>query len=427
MADKDTTAAAGATHESLLTRADALRLLVEVTREGRMLGDARWLDGARAARALRLAGSALRHMGRTDALVAARTERQPHPRIRDILRLALPEIHEDGAAPHGVVNDAVSLARRAPRTAKQAGLVNAVLRGLSAEDWTAAPPPRLPARLRAPLGKHYGIPRLEAIERAHLAGAPLDLTPKADTVQWAERLGAETLPTGSLRLAGGQITTLPGFSDGAWWVQDAAAAVPARLLGDVRGLRVLDLCAAPGGKTMQLAAAGARVTALDRSDGRLERLSRNLARTGLAAEIVAADALEWSPEVPFDAVLLDAPCTATGTIRRHPDLPHLAPARDGEALTRLQYRLLDRALGFARPGAVVVFCTCSLLPAEGERQVAAALKRHPGLAADALDPADWGLPPEARVAGGLRTTPEMWAARGGIDGFFMARLRTPHP
>ena len=414
------------TGESLAVRRDALRLLAQVTREGRMLSDAPWLDGARAARALRLAGLALRHMGRSDALVAGRADRPPAPRIRDILRLALAEIHEGGAAPHGAVNDAVSLARLSQKTARQAGLVNAILRGVTAEDWAAGPVPRLPARLRAPMGKAWGVPRVEAMEAAHLAGAPLDLTPKvaAEAPALAARLGAERLPTGSLRLAGGQVTALPGFDDGAWWVQDAAAAVPARLLGDVAGASVLDLCAAPGGKTMQLAAAGASVTALDVSNGRLARLRRNLARTGLSADVVAADAFAWEGG-PFDVALLDAPCTATGTIRRHPDLPHLAAARDVEALTRLQYRLIDRALGFVRPGGALVYCTCSLLPVEGELQIRAACARHEGLVAEPLDPAEYGLPEEARAEGGLRTTPDMWDDRGGIDGFYMARLRLP--
>ena len=195
-------------------------------------------------------------------------------------------------------------------------------------------------------------------------------------------------------------------------MQDAAAAMPARLLGDVAGLRVLDLCAAPGGKTMQLAAAGAQVTALDISGKRLRRVHANLTRTGLSAEVVEADAFAWQPDAPFDAVLLDAPCTATGTIRRHPDLPHLRESRDVETLTQLQYRLLDRALTFVKPGGRLVFCTCSLLPVEGEHQISAALKRHDGLTADALDPEAFGLPPEAASAHGLRLLPDLWPQFG---------------
>ncbi|UWQ23081.1 RsmB/NOP family class I SAM-dependent RNA methyltransferase [Jannaschia sp. W003] len=410
---------------SLAPRREALRLLARVTREGRMLSDAAGEgDGAVQARALRLAGLALRHMGRADALIAGAMERRPAVRVQDILRLALSEMFEDGAAPHGVVNDAVTLARMSQKTARQAGLVNAVLRGAGRDAWDATPAPRLPQWLRAPVGKAWGQERLRTIEAAHLAGAPLDITAK-DPEAWEGPLAAVRLPTGSLRRAGGQVTALPGYDEGAWWVQDAAAAVPARLLGDVAGQRVADLCAAPGGKTMQLAAAGAKVTALDLSDARLARVRQNLARTGLAAEIVAADLLDWAPDAPFDAALLDAPCSATGTIRRHPDLVHLGASRDLEALTKLQYRMLDAALALVRPGGALVFCTCSLLPVEGEHQVRAALKRHPGLVAEPLDPADWGLPDEARSEWGLRLLPDLWPERGGMDGFFMARLRLP--
>ncbi|WP_298435837.1 transcription antitermination factor NusB [uncultured Jannaschia sp.] len=412
--------------DSLAARRGALKLMAHVLRDGRMLSDgASGLDGPDAARALRLAGLALQHLGRADTLLKARMERQPAARVRDILRLALAELFADDAAPHGVVNDAVALARMSPRTAKQAGLVNAVLRGL-AEDraaWDALPPPALPPWLRKPLAKAWGRERLEAIEAAHVAGAPLDLTPKGPDAVLPD--GAEALPTGSIRLAGGQVSMLPGYAEGHWWVQDAAAAMPARLLGDVAGQRVLDLCAAPGGKTMQLAAAGAEVTALDISPKRLRRVHANLERTGLGAEVIEADALDWTPEAPFDAVLLDAPCTATGTVRRHPDLPHLREARDVEALTRLQYRLIDRALDVLRPGGRLVYCTCSLLPVEGEHQVTAALKRHEGLSAEPLDPVAFGLAEVAASDHGLRLLPDLWPERGGMDGFYMAVLRRP--
>lgn len=408
--------------ESLSARMGAVRLLAHVLRDGRMLADgASGLTGPAAARALRLAGLVLRHMGQADAMMKAHMDRQPAAKVRDILRLALVEIFVDGAAAHGAVNDAVAMARMSPRTVKQSGLVNAVLRKMVDDRaaWDALPPPAMPGWLRAPVAKAFGQDRIAGIEAAHLAGAPLDLTPQRPcTIE-----GAEVLPTGSLRLAGGQVSALPGFETGDWWVQDAAAAIPARLLGDVAGLRVLDLCAAPGGKTMQLAAAGAQVTALDLSGKRLRRVHANLARTGLTAEVVEADALTWEPETPFDAVLLDAPCSATGTIRRHPDLPHLRESRDIEALTKLQYRLLDRALGFVRPGGRVVYCTCSLLPVEGEHQIAAALKRHDGLTVAPLDPGAYGLPDMAASPHGLRLLPDLWAKRDGMDGFFMSLLK----
>jgi 16S rRNA (cytosine967-C5)-methyltransferase len=219
----------------------------------------------------------------------------------------------------------------------------------------------------------------------------------------------------------GQVSTLPGYAEGHWWVQDAAAALAVPMLGDVRGLRVLDLCAAPGGKTLQLAAGGADVTALDISGPRMARVAENLARTGLAAQLVTADALHWEPDALFDAVLLDAPCSATGTIRRHPDLPFIKDGSEIPGLVTLQAHLLDRALTFLKPGGRLVYVTCSLLPDEGEAQLTAALQRHPDLRVihPVLSgvPAGWTSP-----EGGLRLRPDYWADQGGMDGFFMACL-----
>jgi 16S rRNA (cytosine967-C5)-methyltransferase len=259
------------------------------------------------------------------------------------------------------------------------------------------------------------------MEAAHLAGAPLDLSAKGDPGELAQSLGGELLPTGTVRLDSGvQVTALPGYQEGDFWVQDAAAALPAQVLAVGPGERVLDLCAAPGGKTLQMAARGAEVTALDISAPRLERLRDNLARTGLKAQVVQGDALEFE-DGGWDAILLDAPCSATGTIRRHPDLP---VARDGEeiaGLLELQARMIDHAVGLLRPGGRLVFATCSLLPEEGEEQAEAALARHPGLAVDI--PEMPGLDPAWRVALGLRTRPDHWADLGGMDGFFVTRLR----
>ena len=264
---------------------------------------------------------------------------------------------------------------------------------------------------------------------------PVDITVKPDVTLTPEELGAHVLPTGSWRLpSGGQISALAGYDAGDWWVQDAAAALPARLLSPAKGTRVLDLCAAPGGKTLQLAAMGAEVTALDISGPRLARLAQNLARTGLQAETVVADALHWQPNSPFPMILLDAPCSATGTIRRHPDLPFLRQETDLVPLIALQSALLDRALALLQPGGILVFCTCSLLPEEGEMQVQAALARHAGrlavvpVADDGAD-VDAPLPLVGDLAqcrtseGGLRLRPDFWGDLGGIDGFYMARLR----
>ncbi|MDE3029156.1 MAG: RsmB/NOP family class I SAM-dependent RNA methyltransferase, partial [Paracoccaceae bacterium] len=266
---------------------------------------------------------------------------------------------------------------------------------------------------------------VSGIEAVQMTAPPLDLTLRAagDAAQWAEALEAEVLPSGSLRRrVVGQVSDLPGYADGAWWVQDAAAAMPVRVLAPVAGARVLDLCAAPGGKTLQLAAAGAAVTALDISGVRMARVAENLARCGLKAELVVADALHWQADAPYDSVLLDAPCSATGTVRRHPDLPFVKDGSEVAGLVDLQARLIDRALEMLKPGGVLVYCTCSLLPDEGEAQVSAALARHAGLQVEAPEAA--GVEAAWRTKeGGLRLRPDFWAERGGMDGFYIARLR----
>jgi 16S rRNA (cytosine967-C5)-methyltransferase len=256
----------------------------------------------------------------------------------------------------------------------------------------------------------------------------LDLTVKDDAPSWAERLRGRVLPTGTVRtIAHGAIALLPGFTEGEWWVQDAAASIPARLLGNVRGLDVADLCAAPGGKTAQLAFAGARVTAVDRSAARLARLRENLTRLSLQADTVTADALEWQPESLFDAVLLDAPCSSTGTIRRHPDVPWLKNESDIVVLTSLQQRLLDRAIGLLKPNATLVYCVCSLEPEEGADQIAGLLARNTGVARKTITAQEvFGHAEFVTADGDLRTLPlhlpdsdQRW---GGLDGFYAARL-----
>ena len=376
------------------------------------------------ARASRLARTTLRLSARADAAMKPYLQRPPRPAIRALLRLAITELLAEGEAPHGVVNAAVTLAKR--EQAKAAPMVNAVLRRVTEngrDAWDATQPQRLPGWLRGRLGAAYGNARVARMEAAFEATPPIDLTPKSPTATLPE---GEMLPTGSLRLTKpGQVSALSGFATGDWWVQDAAAALPARLLAAKPGERVLDLCAAPGGKTLQLAATGATVTALDVSDERLERLRENLARTGLSAEIVAADALEWQPDAPFDAILLDAPCSATGTIRRHPDLPFAKDGTSIKPLFSLQEKLADRAVDMLASGGRLVFCTCSLLPEEGERQLERLLEKHPDLSADetALEALP-GIEPDRRAGpGALRTTPEMWPERGGLDGFFIAALR----
>lgn len=383
------------------------------------------------ARAMRLARATLRHLGRADAALDPLIARSPPAPLRAILRVAVSEA-ATGAAPAAVVVDGtVGALQRHPRLNRQAGMANAVLRrALSPEGlarWQAAGPAPLPGWIASRLDTAHGPMIRAAIEAAHEAGAPLDLTPcnPAEAEALAARLGAELLPTGSLRLHRPvQVSALPGHEEGAFWVQDAAAAIPARVLGPEPGMRVLDLCAAPGGKTMQLAAAGADVTALEISPARAARLAENLARTGLSARIVVADALDWQPEVPFEAILLDAPCTATGTIRRHPDLPHHRREDALAPLIALQARLLERAAGWLVPGGRLVLATCSLLPEEGEAHATRLAEVLPGLHLLPLAPEALGLPAEAAAAGGgLRLRPDLWTERGGMDGFFIAAFR----
>lgn len=403
-------------------RAGAVALLNAVLGEGRLLAQAldvpefAGLSSADRARAQRLATAVLRGLEPADKVLKPLLRKAPPLAVLNILRLAVVEL-AGGAAPHGVVNEAVSLTRSGRKTGHLSGLVNAVLRQVP-EGLALTSVQKLPRWLRQPLVHTYGREVVTAIEAVQATAPPMDLTLRADTLAPE----GEVLTTGSLRLADrGQVSTLPGYEAGGWWVQDAAAALAAPLLGDVTGLRVLDLCAAPGGKTMQLAAAGAKVTALDISAPRMARVSENLTRTGLAAQCVVADALQWMPDAPFDAILLDAPCSATGTIRRHPDLPFVKDGSEIAGLVDLQAQLLDRALGWLRPGGRLVYCTCSLLPEEGEGQLAAALARHPGLRVVA--PALPGIEPTWITAqGGLRLRPDYWAEKGGMDGFFMVCL-----
>lgn len=411
--------------EGLAARAAAVGLLGAVLGEGRLMaqvladpqGPLAGLPPGDRARAQRLALAVLRHLEPADKVLEPHLRKAPPRMVRDALRLAVVEIAQ-GAAAHGAVNAAVEIVRRGKRTGHLAGLVNAVLRKVPDAPFAGLPPQRMPRWLRQPLVHAYGREAVAAMEAVQAGVPPLDLTLR----DGAEAPEGMILPTGSLRLEEkGQVSALAGYAAGGWWVQDAAAALAVRLLEPKAGERVLDLCAAPGGKTLQLAAAGAQVTALDVSEARMGRLRENLARCGLAAELVVADALDWQPAERFDAVLLDAPCSATGTIRRHPDLPFVKDGSEVAELVELQARLLDRALGMVRPGGRVVFCTCSILPEEGEGQLAAALARHPGLrvervALPGVEEAWW------TAGGGLRLRPDHWAEAGGMDGFFMVRL-----
>jgi 16S rRNA (cytosine967-C5)-methyltransferase len=374
------------------------------------------------AAAHRLVAGTLRRLGSLDAALEPFLRKAPPPPVRHVLRLGAAGLLLLETPAHAAVATSVALAR-ARGLAPFAGLVNAVLRrvaqaGQAALEGLDAPRLDTPPWLWAAWGEDA-----RAIAEAHQREAPLDLTlaPGAEAPP-----GGEPLPTGSWRYAAGtRVAELPGYAEGAFWVQDAAAALPARLLALRPGERVADLCAAPGGKAAQLAAAGALVTAVERDPARLEALRGNFTRLRLTADFVAADATAWQPAAQFDAVLLDAPCSATGTIRRHPDLPHLKRPRDIVALTALQDRLLDAAWAMLRPGGRLVYAVCSLQPEEGPLRVTAALVRLP-LRRDPLRPDEVpGLADAITADGALRTTPALWPARGGLDGFFVARLTRP--
>lgn len=381
-----------------------------------------------------LVATVLRRLGQLDAVVAAMLDRPGslRPEVQDLLRLGAAQLLILGTPGHAAVDTTVTLAASSTVTAPYKALINAVLRRLGREG-AALLAGQDAARLNTPhwlwqsWEAAYGPECARAIAVAHLGEAPLDfsVTRAAEAPLWAGRLEAQILPTGSLRrAAGGAIPDLPGFQDGAWWVQDAAAALPATLLGPLDGRLVYDLGAAPGGKTAQLAAAGARVVAVDRAGSRLARLEANLARLGLTAETVNADVTRWTPDQPADAVLLDAPCSATGTIRRHPDIPVLKSADDVVRLVAIQTRLLAHAVTLVRPGGVLVYTVCSLQPEEAEHRLAALLESGAPVEPLPITVDEVGGFGElVTPAGTVRTLPCHLAGLGGIDGFFIGRVR----
>ncbi len=382
-----------------------------------------------------LVATVLRRLGQLDGLIDHALERPLKPglaRLRDILRLGLAQLLFLDTPPHAAVNATVALAR-GPRLAGYRGLVNAVLRRLAreGEDLVAA---QDAARLNTPdwlweaWTEAHGAAATRAIAERHLAEPPLDLSlqPGRDRQLWSERLGAERLPGGSLRLAPGfgAIKDLPGYHDGDWWVQDLAAALPPRLFGAVAGRDLVDLCAAPGGKTAWLAAAGGRVTAIDRSESRMAGLRRNLERLRLTAHLVVADGAGWCPGRPADGIMLDAPCSSTGTLRRHPDIARLKQPTEIGALVEAQDRLLANAVEICASGGTIVYAVCSLQPEEGPARIAQLLssrgdvERVP-ITASELD----GLGEVIDREGDLRSLPCHLAEPGGMDGFYACRLR----
>jgi len=382
------------------------------------------LEGRDRAFARALVTAGLRRLGGIDTVLSqflARPLPDDADHARALLHLGAAQLLVLGTPAHAAVGETVETANHMKEARGFAKLMNAVLRKVASngqEILNDLPPGAdLPQWLYTRWRAAYGEVAPQIAE-ALLSEPPLDVSVKGDAASWAERLFATVTPTGSLRLAEhAPIDTLPGFNEGAWWVQDAAAALPAKLLGDVRGKRVLDLCAAPGGKTLQLAAAGAHVTAVDKSEARLKRLRENLARTKLEAEVICADALQFKAE-PFDAILLDAPCTSTGTLRRHPDVAWLRRPTDVKALSDLQTQLVAATAKLLKPGAPLIYAVCSLEPEEGPGVVAAALRNGWKRA-----PLTNEVPAEFITADGdLRTHPGQWPEIGGLDGFYSARL-----
>jgi 16S rRNA (cytosine967-C5)-methyltransferase len=424
----------------LASRRAALELLVACLDKGQPLDEALSrhngfpvLDPRDRAFVRLLLATTLRRLGEIDAVLGLLIERPlqgANALGHQILRLGAAQLLFLGTPAHAAVDTSVRLMESTNQTHLK-GLANAVLRRVGREG-AALLGDRDPARLNTPQWLweswtgSYGEATTRAIAAAHLIEAPLDLTTRADTEFWAGRLDAEILPTGTLRRpAGGAIADLPGFAEGAWWVQDAAAALPARLLGDIKAKRLADLCAAPGGKTLQLCAAGAHVTAVDISERRMIRLGENLARAGLSADLVTADASKWMPTEKFDAILLDAPCSGTGTLRRHPDIAWLKDEEDVSRLTLTQDRLLVHALELLTPGGTLVYAVCSLQEDEGLARVESLMTREKRLHRAPVQAAELaGLAEAITPAGDVRTLPSMWAERGGVDGFYVARLRT---
>jgi len=400
-------------------RRAALKLLDAVLRRGETLDFAEpvAMRGVEApadrALARAIAGEVLRWLADLDGLIdAAMAKRLPDDaKPRTVLRMMLAQWLRLETPPHAVVATCLPLLAGGPRR-----LAHGVFSALQRKQVALPDAPTLPPAVAARWDE-----RVPAIAQGLAEPPPLDLTLRdpAATTEWAETLGGVSLSPGHVRLRrGAAVAELPGYTEGAWWVQDLAASLPARLLGSGEGRRALDLCAAPGGKALQLASAGWQVTAVDVSDKRLDRLRENLRRTGLKAKIWIADALEWEPAEPFDAILLDAPCTATGTCRRHPDVLHRTGPRQIAGMAELQARLLERAQRWLKPGGILVYAVCSLEREEGEEQAArVALDPLPITAAEL--PA--GLQPTSE--GWLRTDPGLLAEHGGLDGFFIARWR----
>ena len=411
----------------LPTRRAALRLLDAVMRMGTPMDQAtanatKGLSPPDRALAIAIAQESLRWSVDLDVLIDSKTKQAlpDDSKARMVLRLALAQILLLGTPPHAVIATALPLVDKGPRR-----LVHGVLGSLLRANAALPELPSLPEAVMMRWHPAWGDAMIVGAQAALSAPPPLDLALRdpAATAHWADILGGESLMPGHVRLPRGTaVEELQGYDEGTWWVQDLAASLPARLLGDGSGKRALDLCAAPGGKTMQLSAAGFAVTALDNSARRMDRLMANLERTQLNAERVTADVLEWEPSGQYDAILLDAPCSATGTMRRHPDVLQRIDIKQINNLAALQCAMLDRAASWMKPGGTLVYATCSLEPQEGEAQAELFLSKHPDFATRAVGPEELPQGVGADAQGHVRTMPHMLADKGGMDGFFIARF-----
>lgn len=427
--------------DELASRAAALKLLDGALQDGAAI-DRRFqkiaggLEPRDRGFVRHLVATTLRRLGQIDAIIATFVNRAPPAPVDNILRLGAAQILFLETAPHAAVDTSVNMVKRA-RQPRMTGLVNAVLRKVASQGPALLADHNVP-RLNTPgwlwdgWTKAYSETVAHRIGEAHMSEAPLDLTLKdPETAQtWADKLDAVVLPSGSLRrTAPGQVQELPGFEEGAWWVQDAAAALPAKVLlnamKNTDGESVADLCSAPGGKTLQLAAAGCAVSSVDTSDTRLLRVSENLARTSLTADAIPADVLDWAPPQPLNAVLLDAPCSATGTMRRHPDLGYIKRRKDVRAFPATQKALLKRAASFLAPGGVLVYAVCSLEVEEGP-DVVETVAMDASLKQVRIKTEGLGVPQKwVDKTGALRTFPYHWQDQGGVDGFYIALLSKP--
>ena len=382
-----------------------------------------------------MVATVLRRKGQMDDLIARSTNKGEAPRpesLRWVLYLGIAQILFMDVANHAAVDISVTLASQNGLEGKK-GFVNAILRRMTADGgaWLAkqdAAALNMPDWLYLQWINDYGAVRAKEIALACLDEAALDISVKDESErdEWARKLSSFVLPTGSLRRVGGFVPSLPGFEDGAWWIQDASSALPVRMLGDVKDATVLDLCAAPGGKTAQLAAAGAKVVALDRSAARMALLNENTRRLGLSERVqtIIEDGSVWAPKQKFTHILLDAPCTATGTIRRHPDLLTLKNPKDQDGLTSIQGRLLANAANLLENGGVLVYCTCSLQKDEGERQIDRFLEGHADFRRVPIRKEEFGgIDGLVNAEGDVRVLPQALKEQGGMDGFFISRLQ----